>query len=118
MGLEFQNGDDLGQIADRGRVLNWLITFEEGINPAIATLLDAARTKRPLGVDGGLDYVATTSTYPSMVSFSHNFPGILDFDGDGVLTGANDGPTLRGSFSPAGIYTLTEQMIEGGLVGW
>jgi hypothetical protein len=104
-----------------GVYFNRKITFDDGGQPAkvtIATLLDAARTQFPVSRRGGIDYVATAGTLPSLVSFSHNFPGRYDFDGDGTITGPDDGPTLSGGIRHAGIYTLAEQGIDGGLVGW
>lgn len=101
-----------------GIYFNREIKFEGGANPTILTLLEAAKNQFPINRRGGIDYIPTRTSPPSLVCISHNYPGRYDYDGDGSIDGPQDGLTLSGNHRMAGIYSLAEQAIEGGVIGW
>ncbi len=100
-----------------GIYFNRPIQFESD-DPTIFTVLQEAQKQFPLYSPGGFQFVSTTSTKPSIVSFAHNYPGKYDFDGNGSIADPVDGPTLSGYIRSPGVYELKEQAIVGGVVGW
>jgi hypothetical protein len=110
-----------------GVYFNRRFTFDDGGNPVtIETLHNEAMSKYPIIQPGGIFFTgsfeqpdgSTPITGNTIRTVSHNYPGKYDFNGNGSLGDPVDGPTLGGKNRPAGIYELSEQLIENGLLAW
>lgn len=95
---------------------------------SVKNVLDTYVALKPVTEAGGLAYAVKqdfgdplSRPYESVLSFTHNFVGRYDFDGNGSTADTVDGPTLSGSDREEGIYKLQEGTIAGvtsGVLGW
>ena len=95
-----------------GLYFNETVSVDDATNPTVRDVLDAYIDRnRSLAVAGGLEY----SRFPIdgndfATTFTYHFPGLYNFDPDGVLTPPIDGTSLGKQTRPAGIYTLSENL--------
>jgi hypothetical protein len=110
-----------------GIYFNRLIKFDDGGKAVtIETLHNAAMSQFPISRQNGIFFTGSFEQPDGSESkegnpirtVSHNYSGKYDFNGNGSLKDAVDGPTLGGNFRPKGIYELSEQLIENGLLAW
>jgi hypothetical protein len=110
-----------------GIYFNRHIKFDDGGKPAtIETLHDAATSQCPISRPGGIFFIGSQTRADGtpqidgnqIRTVSHNYSGKFDFNGNGSLKDAVDGHTLGGKSRPPGIYELSEQVIENGLLAW
>jgi hypothetical protein len=112
-----------------GIYFNRVIKFDDGGNPVtIDTLHNKAMSQFPISRKNGIfftgSFVRTDGTISEkgnpIRTVSHNYSGKYDFNGNGSLKDAvdRDGATLGGYLRPKGIYELSEQLIENGLLAW
>jgi len=108
-----------------GVYFNKFIEFDDGGNQVtIEDLHNQAMSQFPINRPQGILFTGSFtqpdgSTIPNpIVAVSHNYPGKYDFNANNSLTDEVDGPTLGGKDRPAGIYELSEQLIENGLLAW
>jgi hypothetical protein len=110
-----------------GVYFNRLITFDDGGKTAtIETLHNAAMSQCPISRLGGILFTGSFEQpsgldpkKPNPIrAVSHNYSGRFDFNGNGSLSDAVDGETLGGNSRPPGIYELSEQLINNGLLAW
>lgn len=81
--------------------------------------------KYPISRDGGIFFTGSfeqpdgSIVKPNPIrTISHKYPGKYDFDGNDSLNDEVDGRTLGDNDRPKGIYELSEQLIENGLLAW
>lgn len=112
-----------------GVYYNATIRFEfddaDGLRPTVKRVCDEAAMQPPTGDRGAIffDYrmkrFSQTGAYkPSLFSVTHSYPGQYDYDGNNSLRDIGDGATLNNIRLPAGPYSLAEQAIPGGFLGW
>jgi hypothetical protein len=110
-----------------GIYFNRLIEFDDGGKTVtIETLHNEAMSQFPISRHNGIFFTGSFEQPDGSESkkgnpirtVSHNYSGKYDFDGNGSLKDAVDGPTLGGNFRSKGIYELSEQLIENGLLAW
>lgn len=110
-----------------GVYFNRSFTFDDGgKDVTIETLHNEAMSKCPITKPGGIFFTgsfqqpdgSTDDTGNPIRTISHNYSGKYDFNGNGSLGDTVDGPTLSGRNRPEGIYELSEQLIENGLLAW
>jgi hypothetical protein len=110
-----------------GVYFNRVIKFDDGGNPAtIETLHNAAMSQFPITRQNGIFFTGSFeqpdgSQEPDgnpLRTVSHNYSGKFDFNGNGSLKDAVDGTTLGDRSRAKGIYELSEQLIENGLLAW
>ena len=109
-----------------GVYFNKFIEFDDdGSQVTIEDLHNEAMSQFPISRPGGIFFTGSfqqpdgSSTKPNpIVAISHNYPGKYDFNANNSLTDEVDGKTLGGNNRPAGIYELSEQLIENGLLAW
>lgn len=109
-----------------GVYFNKEFTFDDGGQAVtIETLHNEAMRQCPITKCGGIFFTGSFEQPGGSIgdpnflrTVSHNYPGKYDFNGDGDVDDAVDGPTLGGKNRPAGIYELSEQLIENGLLAW
>ena len=110
-----------------GVYFNQYITFDDGGGTATIEMLhNAAMSKCPISRPGEIFFTGSFEqpsgldlNKPNPIrTVSHNYPGKFDFNGNGSLKDAVDGNTLGGRSRAPGIYELSEQLIENGLLAW
>jgi hypothetical protein len=110
-----------------GVYFNRRFTFDDGGKPVtVETLHNEAMSKCPINQPGGIFFTGSferpEGSTPLMGNpirtVSHNYSGKYDFNGNGCLGDAVDGPTLGGRNRVKGIYELSEQIVENGLLAW
>jgi hypothetical protein len=110
-----------------GVYFNRRFTFDDGgKSVTIETLHNEAMSKCPISQPGGIFFTgsfeqpdgSTPITGNPIRTVSHNYSGKYDFNGNGSLEDPVDGPTLGNRNRPEGIYQLSEQLIENGLLAW
>jgi hypothetical protein len=112
-----------------GVYFNRLIKFDDGgKSVTIETLHNEAMSQFPISRLGGIFFTGsfqdpdgTASSEGNPIrTISHNYSGRFDFDGNGSVKDVVDrqGQTLGGNFRAKGIYELSEQIIENGLLAW
>jgi hypothetical protein len=113
-----------------GVYFNRRFKFDDGgKDVTIETLHNEAMSKCPINEPGGIFFTgsfeepdgSTSDKGNPIRTVSHNYSGQYDFNGDGVikiLPDGPDGPTLGNINRPKGIYELSEQLIENGLLAW
>jgi hypothetical protein len=113
-----------------GIYFNRRFTFDDSGKPVtIETLHNEAMSKCPISQRGGIFFTGSfeqpdgsiDKTGNPIRTISHNYLGQYDFNGDGLIKIPPDGPdglTLGGRNRLEGIYELSEQLIENGLLAW
>jgi hypothetical protein len=110
-----------------GVYFNRRFTFDDGgKDVTIETLHNEAMSQCPISKPGGIFFTgsfeqpdgSTPATGNPIRTISHNYSGKYDFNGNGSLGDPVDGPTLSGINRSQGIYELSEQIIENGLLAW
>lgn len=109
-----------------GIYFNKFIEFDDGGNPVtIETLHNEAMSQFPIGTSGGIFFTGSfeqpdgSRAKPNPIrAVSHNYPGRYDFNANGSLEDSVDGLTLGGNDRTKGIYELSEQLIDKGLLAW
>lgn len=110
-----------------GVYFNRSFTFDDGgKDVTIETLHNEAMSKCPITKPGGIFFTGSFKQPDGSIMYngnpirtvSHNYPGKYDFNGNGSLKDAVDGETLGGKNRPKGIYELSEQIVENGLLAW
>jgi hypothetical protein len=113
-----------------GVYFNRRFKFDDGgKDVTIETLHNEAMSKCPISQRGGIFFTgsfeqpdgSTPATGNPIRTVSHNYSGQYDFNGDGVIKiipDGPDGPTLGNRNRLEGIYELSEQLIENGLLAW
>ena len=112
-----------------GIYFNRHFEFDDGGKPVtIETLHNEAMSKCPISKHGGILFTGSFQEADGSVdienpgnplrTISHNYSGKFDFNGNGSLKDSVDGKTLSGYSRVKGIYELSEQIIENGLLAW
>ncbi len=110
-----------------GVYFNQRFIFDDGAKSVtIETLHNEAMLKCPINKPGGIFFTGSfeqpDGSTPIMGNpirtISHNYSGKYDFNGNGSLEDPVDGSTLSGRNRTEGIYELSEQIIENGLLAW
>jgi hypothetical protein len=110
-----------------GVYFNRFIQFDDGGKPfTIETLHNKAMSQCPISRPGGIFFTGSFQQPDGTIekegnplrTVSHNYPGKFDFDGNGSVKDAVDGLTLGMNSRAKGIYQLSEQIIENGLLAW
>jgi hypothetical protein len=108
------------------------IKFDDGGDPVtIETLHNAAMEQFPFNSpDGNKSGIFFTGSFQKpdgtvdpkkgnpIRTVSHSYPGKYNFNGNDSLDDKVDGETLGGNIRPKGIYELSEQLIDNGLLAW
>jgi hypothetical protein len=109
-----------------GVYFNRRFKFDDGGKDVTIETLHNEAMKIPVNKRGGILFTgsfsqpdgSTPGTGNPIRTISHNYSGKYDFNGNGSLEDSVDGPTLGGINRIEGIYELSEQIIENGLLAW
>jgi hypothetical protein len=95
-----------------GLYFNESVEVDETTNPTVRDVMDEyIKNNREIAKPGGLEYGRFPINGRDFVTtLTYHFPGLYNFEPDGVLTVPKDGTSLGGLTRAAGIYTLSESL--------